>query len=434
MSARLLPPADLEAEQSFLGAMLLRPQIIHEVKGSLDPSDFYKPGHQYAYLAALQLHEAGQPVDTVTVVDALTRNGVVDSLGGDGKTGAEYLLDLSLATPSISAFARYADIVIECSRRRQMISELSGVVDGCYDRSRDVDELLGMAEGVSTNSLIAPRATDIAGLFDVASFAAQTTIEDATRPFLVPHLIKALWRLILVAPEGIGKAVLLRFIAAHAAAGRDPWHPATFIEPRRVLYVDTENPAETILHQIKIANRYPGVDLVQEGKDNFFIWHREGGMNLRDRRPQAEFESVLHKVQPEIVMAGPLYKLYRRSPREDMEMAALEFTEVLDDFRVRFKFGLMLEHHAPKATGGAFRDLNPFGSSLFMRWPEIGLTLDYDGTVEDDATNYELRIGRFRRDRVVHDWPSKIERNDRYRSAWSPYWAMGREARLRQAT
>lgn len=429
MSRGKTPPAALEEEQSLLGAVLLRPTILHELKGSLDPSDFYKVGNQYTYLAMLQLHEHGHPIDAVTVADELERNGVLDEVDRGG--GREYMTELMAATPSTSAFARYADIVIETSRRRRMILELAEAIEAAYDRGSDLDDLLKRVEGMSENTLIAPRSAEISGLFNISDFCLQAIAQEAERPFIIPGVMKALWRTILVAGEGIGKAVLMRFLAIHVAAGRDPWMPSLFIEPRKVLYIDVENPAETILHQCRIANRR--IPLIDEARDNFYIWHREGGMNIRDRRPQAELEAVLQKVRPEIVFAGPLYKLYRRGQREDMEQAALEFTEILDDLRVRYGFALMLEHHSPKAASGAYRELNPFGSSLFMRWPELGLTLDFDGQVDPDATRYALNVGRFRRDRVLNDWPQKIERDPGYSTAWSPYWSRGRGTKLQDA-
>lgn len=423
MSRGKLPPAAIEEEQSLLGAILLRPIIVHDLKGTLDPIDFYSPKNQYVYLACLRLHEGGQPIDAVTVADELEKGGVLDNVGG-----VEYLNELMAATPSSSAFASYADVVIETSRRRRLMLALAELGEKCYERGSDIDELLKTTEGIGADRLIAPRTMDISGLYSVADFAEMAKAQEVSRPWLIPHVIKPLWRVMLVAGEGIGKAVLMRFLAAHIAAGRDPWMPSSFVEPQRVLYIDTENPVETIDHQVRISNR--GIDLIHEGRDNFFIWHREGGMNIRDRRPQAELEAVLQKVQPAIVFAGPLYKLYRRGPREDMEQAALEFTEVLDDLRVRYGFALMLEHHSPKGAQGAYRELNPFGSSLFLRWPEIGLTLDFQPESDPNSNHYTLDIKRFRRDRVINDWPQSIERSPHHQMAWYPSWSRGRGTRL----
>lgn len=220
---------------------------------------------------------------------------------------------------------------------------------------------------------------------------------------------------------------LMRYLGLHAAAGRDPWNPTHFIDPVRTLYIDVENPDTTILHQIEIAN--PPIDLEAEAAENYFIWHREGGMNLRERRTQAELERVLQETRPQLVFAGPLYKMYRRGGGEDMEQATIEFLRVLDDFRVRYNFAIFLEHHAPKGSGG-FREMNPFGSSALLRWPEFGITLETEGDPAPDETKIALKVGRFRRDREPADWPTQLFRGQLgQREAWAARWAAGRNRR-----
>ena len=134
------------------------------------------------------------------------------------------------------------------------------------------------------------------------------------------------------------------------------------------------------------------------------------------------------------MFAGPLYKLYRRHGREDMEQAALDFTEKLDDLRVRYNFALILEHHAPKSNGGGFRELNPFGSSLWLRWPEFGITLEPKGNYSPTDDKFSVEIGRFRRDREVADWPDELDRGINHSVVpWNPRWLRGRYEKLYHA-
>jgi len=412
-------PAAIEAEESLLGAILLRPSLMKDLIAVVDPSDFYAPAHQAAYLAMCELHDRGRPIDPITLKAQAVGVEISD------------LLTYQNATPSITAYSAYADLVIEASRRRRMIARYSELIEDVY-RGGDIEQILG--SDVSADRLIAPRSAEIRDLWALDAFMgrANNIIDD--RPWLLPGTIKALWRVILVAPEGWGKAVLMRFLAVHAAAGRDPWNPARFIEPSRVLYVDVENAESSIAHQVRISNRMMIVDIVSEAADNMHIWHREGGIDLRQRRTQAEFEAVLQKVRPQIVFAGPLYKMYRRKASEDMEQAALGFVEVLDDLRVRYGFAIMLEHHAPKGNGGGYREMNPFGSSLFMRWPEFGLTLEPVGHVDPTDDRYEMKVSRFRRDREVADWPDAIIRGaPQGNTPWIGRWDRGRGTKLTEA-
>jgi hypothetical protein len=118
-----------------------------------------------------------------------------------------------------------------------------------------------------------------------------------------------------------------------------------------------------------------------------------------------ELESILRRRRPELVAFGPFYKSYSRKASESDEQVAAEVQEVLDDLRTRFSFALVGEHHAPKAQQG-HRDLSPFGSSLWLRWPELGLKLvpmvDRPGA---------LRVQRWRGDRAEVRWPDELHRD-----------------------
>ncbi len=415
MNDRRIPEA-VEAEEALLGAILLREAIMRDLTPVLDPSDFYKPIHQTCYQTMCELWDAGRKIDPIAI------HGI------NGQVTLELMNGFTAQTPSVSAFSTYADLVIEASRRRRLLGHYAEQVDLLYGGA-NVDVLLD--SDPAGDRLIAPRSAEISGLLNVAEFMAHRAQQggDDGRPWLIPHLVKALWRVILVAPEGWGKAVLMRMLAVHAAAGRDPWQPHYRVEPRRVLYVDVENAESSIGFQIDLANKAMDYDIASEYAENLWLWHREGGVDLRQRRPLAELEAVIQKVRPEIVFAGPLYKLFRRGKGEDAEQAALEFVEVIDELRVRYGFAIMLEHHAPKGQAGA-RDLNPFGTSLWLRWPEFGLTMEPIGNVEPDDERYEMKLGRFRRDRELADWPQELHRVPGQVTPWQSYFERGRGSKL----
>lgn len=404
-------PHDLGAEQSVIGAALLRQQVIELLKGALDPGDFYKPDHQTVWAAMLELHELGIPIDVVTVADAVHHHGI--------ELGA--LAEMQNAVPAISAAPRYAEIIIEASRRRKLLSHFAELAQRCYVESADTV----LADAEPSDHLIARRDTEVKGLFNLAEFVDAASLVEEQGEWLIPHILRPRWRVLLVAGEGVGKGTLMRFLGLHAAAGRDPWNPTKFVMPRKVLYIDTENPNTTILHQIRLANL--DVNFAEECEDRYAIWHREGGLNLRDRRSRAELEQVLQRVQPDVVFAGPLYKLTRRKANEDLEQATIELLEVLDDFRVRFNFAMVIEHHAPKGNGGGYREMNPFGSSALLRWPEFGITLEAEGHPLPTEEHMTLKVGRFRRDRERSDWPDTITRGSiGQRAAWTGRWPLGR--------
>ena len=77
-----IPPHDLTAEESLLGAMMLEPEAIAAAAGVVRADDFYKPAHSHIFDAIHALYAAGQPVDPVTVADELRRNGLLETVGG----------------------------------------------------------------------------------------------------------------------------------------------------------------------------------------------------------------------------------------------------------------------------------------------------------------------------------------------------------------
>ena len=113
-----VPPHNLAAEESLLGALLLSREVVGQVAElGLHVEHFYKPSHQHIYSAVRGLMATGQPVDIVTVADELRRNGLLDEVGG-----AAALLELQNATPAISNATRYAKIVQDTALLRRLIS------------------------------------------------------------------------------------------------------------------------------------------------------------------------------------------------------------------------------------------------------------------------------------------------------------------------
>ncbi|HVT77542.1 MAG TPA: DnaB-like helicase N-terminal domain-containing protein, partial [Acidimicrobiales bacterium] len=137
-----MPPHDLSAEASLLGAMLLSPIAIGaatEVR--LTAADFYKPAHGHIYEAIEALYHRGDPADPVTVADELRRDGLLEAIGGPNT-----LADLATNTPAISNAARYARIVEEFSQLRRLIGVAAEIADLGYSLPEDVATVVDRAE------------------------------------------------------------------------------------------------------------------------------------------------------------------------------------------------------------------------------------------------------------------------------------------------
>src|SRR5258708_28655031 len=77
-----VPPQNLEAEESVLGAMMLSPGAIGAVSEILDAKDFYRESHAKIYRGALALYAKGEPVDAITLTDELEERGDLEPAGG----------------------------------------------------------------------------------------------------------------------------------------------------------------------------------------------------------------------------------------------------------------------------------------------------------------------------------------------------------------
>lgn len=140
-AATRIPPNNLPAEESVLGAMLLSREAIAEVVEIVDSDNFYKPAHGHICEAILGLYAAGEPVDAVTVADELSRSGLLEDIGGQS-----FLLDLQASTPAISNASHYAKIVEELALLRRLIYVSGEIAENAYGMPDDVVKTLDDAE------------------------------------------------------------------------------------------------------------------------------------------------------------------------------------------------------------------------------------------------------------------------------------------------
>ena len=115
-SGAAVPPHNMEAEESVIGAAMLSPDAANEALELLRPEDFYKPVHQLIFEAIVGLFDGNQPIDAITVADALRRTEQLDRIGG-----VTYLTSLLERVPTTSNIVYYAGIVDETASRRRLM-------------------------------------------------------------------------------------------------------------------------------------------------------------------------------------------------------------------------------------------------------------------------------------------------------------------------
>ena len=141
-----VPPHDLDAEESLLGAMLLSRDAIAVGVETCGPDDFYKPSHGHIFEAITGLYAANEPADVVTVSDALRRVGLLEACGGEAA-----LVALQVRTPATSRAEAYARIVEEHSLLRRLIGVGSDIAEIGYALPEDVTQAVDQAETMVFN-------------------------------------------------------------------------------------------------------------------------------------------------------------------------------------------------------------------------------------------------------------------------------------------
>ncbi len=142
VSALKVPPHSLEAEQAVLGGLMVDNEAWDRVVDSIRPEDFYRSDPRLLFNALGALAEGNQPMDVVTLSEALRSRGQLEDAGGMG-----YLGSLAAETPSAANITAYADIVRERSVLRQLIRVGTEVVGSAFrPEGRDSKELLEDAE------------------------------------------------------------------------------------------------------------------------------------------------------------------------------------------------------------------------------------------------------------------------------------------------
>src|SRR5437870_5116719 len=138
-----VPPQNLDAEESVLGAMMLSPGAIGAVSEVLDASDFYRESHAKIYRAALELYGKGEPVDAITLVDVLEQRSDLEHVGG-----RERIHELAALVPAASNAAHYARIVHEMAVLRGLIRVGQEIARLGIERDGEAVDLVDRAEQI----------------------------------------------------------------------------------------------------------------------------------------------------------------------------------------------------------------------------------------------------------------------------------------------
>lgn len=141
LSTLRLPPQNLEAEQSVLGAILLDHMALNKVLEIIGPDEFYKEAHKRIFSAILDLSELNESIDLITLTDHLKSKNELDRIGG-----ASYLTTLVNSIPTAANVRQHSKIIHEKALLRGLIDIATDIITQGYENSSRVDDLLDHAE------------------------------------------------------------------------------------------------------------------------------------------------------------------------------------------------------------------------------------------------------------------------------------------------
>lgn len=379
---------DETAEKALLGAALYDPRVTAATR--LTGDEFYQLVHGETWDAIHAVHAQGLTPDAATVLPRIPP--------GQRQHAAGLLLDVVGLGVAANADA-YATTIRDRAERRRIASVLDGARQRLDQPDTAADDTIAYLE----------RHVTTGGALDQAAETLWTMDEflDRDMPdvsWVIPGLLAEGERLILTGTEGMGKSILMRQLGVMVSAGLDPFSLAA-VPGKRVLFVDCENPERIMMSRLGELRQ---VCRNRHSNPGMYLRRYPQGLDLASPRDRMELHHLCTIVRPELLLIGPVYKLYVGGAGAREEDLARQVTVVLDGLREEFGFALILEHHSPHAAPGAEqRSVRPIGSSLWMRWPEFGMGIrPRRGTKPVDRQG---EVIQWRGPRDERPWPKDLD-------------------------
>ena len=136
-----IPPQNLDAEMSLLGAILIDDEVITDASEIVAAKDFYDKRHQAIYSGMMRLYERHKPIDLLTLTDELKKKDQLEAVGGSA-----HLTELTNYVPTAAHAASYAEIINQKAVRRRLIKASAEISEMGFDEETSTQELLEKAE------------------------------------------------------------------------------------------------------------------------------------------------------------------------------------------------------------------------------------------------------------------------------------------------
>ena len=277
-----VPPQNIEAEQSVIGAMLIDKNAVGLVTEKLMPEDFYRQAHQVIFSAILTLHSKNEPIDMITLINELKKMNKLDDVGG-----VSYVTLLANVVPTAANAKYHAQIVEEKSVLRQLVEGGTAIAAMGYDGADDVPVIIDQAEKTILRISNRKGGTDFAAISEVLTDTINhiQAVLDSKQPITgvatgfidLDYLTAGLHPsdfIILAARPSMGKTALALNIAANVAIrGSREGQP-----PKLVAFFSQEMSREQLVQRMLCSEADVDAQRLRAGgddkdRDNADIWN-----------------------------------------------------------------------------------------------------------------------------------------------------------------
>ena len=280
-----VPPQNIEAEQSVIGAMLIDKNAVSLVTEKLMPEDFYRQAHQVIYSAILTLHSKNEPIDMITLINELKKMNRLDDVGG-----VAYITLLANVVPTAANAKYHAQIVEDKSILRQLVEGGTAIASLGYEGADDVPVIIDQAEKMILRISNRKGSKDFAEISEVLSdtinhiqavLESRQSITGVATGFVdLDKLTAGLHPsdfIILAARPSMGKTALALNIAQNVAIrGAREGQPK-----KRVAFFSLEMSREQLVQRMLCSEAdvdaqrlRAGADIRDKDTDNADLWNK----------------------------------------------------------------------------------------------------------------------------------------------------------------
>ncbi len=220
-----IPPQAVDLEKAVLGAMMLERNAVTDTIDILSKESFYDPKHEYIYGTIQELFGSSKPIDLLTVIDNLKKNGELEAAGG-----ASYVSELTNRIASTAHVEYHARVIAEKHIKRELIRMSSEIMKDAFEDTNDVFDVLNKAEedlfNVAQNNMgraVAAMSNVVREAIEEIEKASQNTdgISGVPSGFFELDKVTAGWQrsdmIVIAARPAMGKTAFVLSMARNTA-------------------------------------------------------------------------------------------------------------------------------------------------------------------------------------------------------------------------